>query len=88
MTEVTVVGDTLRQNISNCFQAMDIFLTQEDNVIVSSMIVPEKEALYTTYNIADSIVKILGIHVFYLFTFQTVVQRIIPSYHKCEMDSS
>lgn len=68
------MGGTLQQSISSCFQAMDIFLRQKDDVIVSSIIVPEKEGIDTTHNIANSIVKILGIHPLYIFTFQTVVQ--------------
>ncbi|KAJ8963945.1 hypothetical protein NQ314_005276 [Rhamnusium bicolor] len=55
------IGGTLQQPISSCLRVLDGFLTQNDEVIVSSMVVAEKQGLGVADNIVDAVINVLGV---------------------------
>lgn len=49
-----------QQPIWSCLQVLDTFLAQKDAVVVSSIVVREKQELQCLENVVDAILRIVG----------------------------
>lgn len=69
------IGGTLQQRISSCLEMLDVFLKQ-DEPVVSSMVVAEKQNVGVADNIVEYVASVIGIRDVKTISYQSTLPEL------------
>lgn len=56
-----VIGGTLQQKVSSCFEVLDIFLKQENPIVSSIIVATKSNRNFGSLGVVETVMKILGL---------------------------